>query len=213
MEDYLQKAAVDSLKSPGGAGKLPKVAGANLYIFRHCETYDNRRRIFSGRRNTRLTEKGEEQARRLAQGLKEYEIDVAYFPDLIRCKKTMEEVLRYHVSAKKLVEPLLLERDYGKLTGKSKMKAMREHPVEAIGWRRGYRQGPPGGESLACVEARVKPFCRRLEEAIKDENIKIAVCGTNNTMRMMRRYFEKLSVEQMQVLENPYGDWAAYRVS
>jgi len=220
MKDNFKKlieAAKKSLENPGHSPRpLPKKESEKfsvIYVFRHTETYDNRRRVFSGRRNTRLTPRGIKQAKQLAKKLKGKRIDLAYCPPLIRCKWTLREVLRYHPGVKIIVDPLLVERDYGELTGKSKLKLMRENFELAVKYRRGYDFPPPGGESFKDVQTkRIFPFCRRLEKELSKTKKNVAICCTNNTMRLIRMYFEKLTIFQMQTLENPFGDYAAYVV-
>jgi len=215
--EKIKKAAVSSLSAPGkSAAALPKsgaAKGPKLYVFRHTETYDNKRRIFSGRRQSRLTEEGLRQAKSLSLKIKGKKIDLFVTPPLVRCRETLKRVAKFFPKAKIETEKLLLERDYGTLTGRSKLKIMRENPDKAILWRRSFLTPPPKGESLKEVqEKRVFPFCRKLEKKMRKEKINAAVCATNNTMRLIRMYFEKLPVEQMLVLENPFGDYAEYDI-
>ncbi|MFH1705361.1 MAG: histidine phosphatase family protein, partial [Patescibacteria group bacterium] len=211
--EKIKKAAVASLKNPGGKKKsLPKQSGAVIYLFRHTQTYDNIRKIFSGRRNSRLTLVGLKQAAVLAKKLKSKKIDLLIISPLIRCWQTVKPVKEDHSGAKLVREPLLVERDYGQLTGKNKEKLMREHFEKAVLYRRSYDFPPPGGESLKTVkDKRVFPFCRKLVSELRKEEKTVAICCTNNTMRLIRMFFEKLTIEQMLTLENPFGDYAAYR--
>jgi len=216
--DKIKQAALASLEHPGqGAKPLPKQESSHwptVYVFRHTQTYDNIRRIFSGRRNSRLTPTGIQQAKELAEKLKDKKIDLMIISPLLRCQQTAKEVLRYHHGVPMEKEPLLLERDYGQLTGKSKLKLMREDPEKAILYRRSWDVPPPGGESIKMVwEKRVQPFCQNLVDRIKREKINIAICCTNNTMRLIRMFFEKLTIEQMLTLENPFGDYASYVIN
>ncbi len=212
--DELRQAAVRSLQEPGRSAKpLPKDESRPpvLYLFRHTQTYDNIRRIFSGRRQTRLTPEGERQAKKLAEKLKSKKIDLFISPPLKRCRQTLEPLRKYFPNAAYIEKKELVERDYGDLTGRSKLRIMKLYPEKAILWRRSWDTPPPGGESLKQVwEERIKPFCRWLEKEMKDKNINIAYCGTNNTIRLIRMYFEDLSIDQMLTLENPYADYAAY---
>lgn len=217
MEDRkLVEISENSLKSPGRLCRLPKYQGnlPALFVFRHAQTFDNLHRIFCGRRNSKLTPLGVLQARRLAERLKDKQIDVAFTPDLVRCKKTLKPVLKCHPKTKRIIENLLRERDYGDLTGKSKLKLNKEDPVLTAKYRRAYDFPPPNGESLKEVkEKRVWPFCISLEEKIKKEKVNVAVCCTNNTMRLIRMYFEKLSLEEMESLENPLAqDYCSYGI-
>ena len=72
---------------------------------------------------------------------------------------------------------------------------------------------PPKGESIKMVEERVFPFCTELIERIKHNNINVAISAHSNSMRAIRRYFEKLSIVEEITLENPLGcDYSQYVV-
>jgi len=215
--EKIKKAAIDSLKKPGKKSVLPKTKSEKppvLYVFRHSQTYDNLRRIFSGRRDSNLTLKGIKQSKTLAKLLKTKKIALFISSPLSRCLQTLKEIKKLHKKVSIIKERMLTERDYGKLTGKSKEKLMRENFEKAVLYRRSYDVSPPGGESLKEVQIkRVYPFCKKLEKMMKKKKINIAVCCTNNTMRLIRMYFEKLSIEQMLTLENPFADFASYCVN
>jgi len=214
------ESAQKSLKHPGLASTpLPKAdesasGGPVLFVFRHGETEDNKNRIFSGRRDSPLTEEGVKQAQILAEKLRDKKIDLAIYPDLSRAKNTLDEVLKFHPETRVEGSELLLERDYGDLTGTSKTELNAKDPELCLKYRRSWDFPPPNGESLKTVwENRVKKFCLGLEERIKREKINIAISCTNNTMRLVRMYFEKLSVEEVLELENPLAsDYASYIV-
>ncbi len=211
--NILRQAAISSLEKPGIAKPLPKlgISGqSTLFLFRHTQTKDNFRRIFSGRRQTSLTTIGEKQATTLAQKLKTKKFDLFISPPLIRCQQTLQPLQKLFPKTKYLQKKELIERDYGILTGKSKLQIMKKYPEKAILWRRSWDVPPPQGESLKQVWERIKPFCHWLESEIKTKKINIAYCGTNNTIRLIRMYFEKLSLEKALVLETPYGDYASY---
>lgn len=212
--EKIKKAAIASLKKPGRAKKpLPKAKEPPLiYVFRHSQTYDNFRRIFSGRRNSRLTLLGKKQAQNLARKLKNEPIDLFISSPLVRCLETIDAFKKYHSQVKVKKEPLLSERDYGRLTGKNKEKLMKEDFEKAVLYRRSYDFPPPGGESLKQVQKRVFPFCQNLVQELKKEPKNVAICCTNNTMRLMRMFFENLTVEQMLTLENPFDDYASYSI-
>jgi len=48
---------------------------------------------------------------------------------------------------------------------------------------------------------------------MRAEKINVAYCGTNNTVRLIRWYFEKFTMEKMLVLETTYGDYASYYIN
>ncbi len=219
VDKNLIQTAYDSLKSPGRQKTaLPKLQANHqppiLYIFSHTQSYDNIRRIFSGHRNSNLTDEGIRQAKLLAKKLAGKKIDLFISPSLNRCRQTVNEVKKYHPQAKYLIFDDLIERDYGDLTGKSKLKMMKLYPEKTVLWRRSWDVPPPNGENLKMVWFnRIKPFLENwLMPKMKRGKINVGWSATNNTMRLVRMYFEKLSIEEMLKLENPYGDWAEYKI-
>lgn len=211
--ESMKESAMKSLEKPGTSPPLPKTRNFRhpvLYIFRHCQTSDNVKRIFSGRRQTALTPKGRKQAELLAEKLKKKHIEIFISPPVLRCEQTLEPILPLHPNAKYIKKKTLEERDYGILTGKSKMQVMKEFPEEAVYWRRSWDVPPPKGESLKQVwDSRLHSFCEWLNKQLKDGR-SVAYCGTNNTLRLVRMYFEDLSIEQAMEIEMPYADYAAY---
>jgi len=212
------ESAQKSLENPGLATRpLPKVDPPEadertLYLFRHGETEDNKNRVFSGRHDSPLTTEGVKQAQVLAEKLKDKKIDFAIYSNLKRSKDTLDEVLKYHPQTEKEAAKLLVERDYGELTGTSKTELNQKDPELCLRYRRSWDYPPPEGESLKMVwENRVKQFCEDLEERMRNEKINVAISCTNNTMRLIRMYFENLSIEQMLELENPLATtYASY---
>ena len=194
IDKKLYQAAAVSLAKPGKTLKsLPKKESKKdsvLYLFRHGETYDNKRRVFSGWRQSRLTKTGRKQAEVLARKLKNKRIDLGIQSSLIRSKHTLRIVLKYHPETRIKTDDRIFERSYGNLMGKSKLKLMSEKPELAVKYRRGYNFPPPKGESLKMVEKRVFPFCRELIEKMSDEitafkNEVDAVLSESNAITMI----------------------------
>ena len=215
IDKKIMQSAIKSLKKPGGALKpLPKKESKTkpvLYLFRHGETYDNRNRVFSGWRQSRLTKVGAKQANILAKKLKRKKIDLFIVSRLVRSRQTARIVLKYHPKTRMETDNRIIERCYGDLMGHSKTKLMKENPQLLAKYRRGYDFPPPHGESIKMVEKRIFPFCRDLIKRMKKEKINVAVSAHGNSMRVMRRFFEKMTIEKMLTHENPLGkDYAAY---
>ncbi len=213
----LTVAALKSLVKPGGTKKkLPKIESKKypeIYVFRHGETFDNRNKIFCGRRDSKITERGKKQARLLTKKLKNKQIDVCVISSLSRSKDTARIALR----GKKInfeVDDRITERDYGKLSGTSKVKILEEDPVKAVKYRRFYDFAPPGGESMKMVEKRVFEFCDELVKRIRKTGENVAISCHGNSMKMIRYYFEKLKLMDVLVQENPLGeDFTEYVVT
>ena len=142
-----------------------------------------------------------------------------------------------------ITDDRMIERSYGKLQGKSHktfveeegrdsyktllhwhkvdhlhgkerkefIKKMGEAELKIV--RRSYDVPPPKGESVKMVEKRVNSFIKDLLKKIKKEKVNVAISAHGNSMRPFRKYFEKLSKEQMMHLENPWDDFFEYTIN
>jgi 2,3-bisphosphoglycerate-dependent phosphoglycerate mutase len=181
-----------------------------LFVFRHAETTDNSRGIFSGWRDPELTLKGLSQAKEIAEQLRQEAINYAFSSHLKRARKTLEIVLQTHPAIPIFTDDRLIERCYGLLQGKSKKKIAKEKPEWFAKIHRGYDFPPPEGESLKMVENRTLPFITQLKEWLRVNHGNVAISCHGNSLRPIRRVFEHLSLEQMLQLENPQDHAMAY---
>jgi 2,3-bisphosphoglycerate-dependent phosphoglycerate mutase len=181
-----------------------------LFVFRHAETTDNARMIFSGWRDPRLTHKGFLQAQEVAEQLRNEEISYAFTSHLGRARTTLEIVLEAHPDVSVFVDDRLIERCYGLLQGKSKKRIATERPKYFAQVHRGYDFPPPEGESLRMVENRTLPFIKQLKGWLREKHGNVAISCHGNSMRPIRRVFENLSLKQMLQIENPQDKAIAY---
>jgi len=185
-----------------------------IYLFRHAETCYNKAKCFTGWKDSQLTLHGREQAKALAQKLKDKKIDVAYQTRLSRSKQTLKEVLKFHPECRKVItDDRLIERCYGKLQGKKHKTIIQKYGQKQFDiWHRSYACSPPEGESIKMVEKRVKSFIYDLLRKMKADKMNVAISAHGNSMRPFRRYFEHLTVKQMMIQENPWDDYFEYTV-
>jgi broad specificity phosphatase PhoE len=181
-----------------------------LYVFRHAETKDNLREIFSGWRDSKLTLKGLSQAREIKEQLKECQIDYAFTSHLPRALKTLEIVLENHPPIPIFTDDRLVERCYGRFQGKSKRTIANQNPEFYSQIHRSYEYVPSEGESLKMVEKRVLSFLEQLMAWHTYNPGNVAVSCHNNSIRAIRRVFENLNVEQMLQLESPQNHAMIY---
>lgn len=196
---------------------LPKNESGNgpfLYIFRHGESQDNEHFLFSGWRDSPLTEKGREQAKILAEKMKDKKIGMLISSPQTRAVETMQIAISKNESAKGLEivkDERIKERCYGDLQGKSKLELQLENPEQLKEYRRSFDQAPPNGESLKQVCERVAAFCNDIVPLAKAHNINIAISCHGNSIRGFRKYFEDLSDEEIIQIETPLAqDYASY---
>jgi 2,3-bisphosphoglycerate-dependent phosphoglycerate mutase len=181
-----------------------------LFVFRHAETTDNSRSLFSGWRDPVLTSKGLLQAQEISEQLSKQEIDYAFTSHLKRARKTLEIVLKKHADVPVFVDDRLIERCYGELQGKSKRRLSREKPKWFARVHRGYDFPPPKGESLKMVENRTLPFVVQLEAWLRRNPGNVAISCHGNSLRPIRRVFEHLSLQEMLRIENPQDHAMSY---
>lgn len=184
---------------------------AKIFLFRHAETTDNKDGIFSGKRDPDLTENGIKEAQELKNKLKDQVVTKAYCAPNTRTKRTLEIVLENHGGAEVIADPRIRERDYGDLTGKSKRRTEELYPKEYPLWHRGYDTRPPGGESLKDSEVRVLEFLKEIIMNVYQNDV-ILICTSANSLRPIRRYFEKMTPQEMASFEHERGAIYTYEV-
>ena len=181
-----------------------------LFVFRHAETTDNHREIFSGWRDSLLTAKGLLQAQEIAKQLMRYRIDYAFTSHLTRARQTLKIVLGRHPPVPVFVDDRLIERCYGLFQGRSKRRIEREDPEFYERFHRGYFLAPPEGESLEMVDKRVMAFFSQFREWLARNPSNVAISCHSNSIRPFRRFFENLSLTQMCHVESPQDQALIY---
>ena len=124
-----------------------------VYLCRHGETPWSPVARHSGRKDLPLTEAGEEQARLLGERLRGLEFARAYTSPLSRARRTCE--LAGFDSPEVFDE--LMEWDYGDYQGLTAVEVRERNPSWFL-----FRDGCPGGETLADVAARARVMVDRL---------------------------------------------------
>lgn len=198
---------------------MPKNEDGNypiLYIFRHGQSEDNEQMLFSGWRNSKLTQKGIDQALKLAEILKNKDIDFLIASTQSRAIDTMRYAVSLNKKAKNLeinTDERIRERSYGDLQGTSKLELFLEDENLCNEYRRSYYKRANNGESLEDVVKRVEEFINYLLPLMKEKNFNVAVSCHGNSIRGFRKYFENLSPEEVSKIETPLGsDYLAYTI-
>ena len=215
------KSAVASISHPGVSltgikHGLPK-GDANkkpfIVVFRHGISEDNTARLFSGwRDSTKLTKEGEDQAKALYGPLKNIDFDYFFQSDQVRSQHTLELAMGDR-NYTPITDWRIKERNHGDLNGTSKSDLMEKDTLRAILYRRSWDYPPPRGESLEMVFSRVGAFIKELKYVLLKENASAVISCSNNSMRPIRAYFDKLTIDEAMKLENPTGkDYCLYNL-
>lgn len=125
-----------------------------VYLARHGETAWTISGQHTGRTDLPLTERGEENARRLGKRIGDQKFARVFVSPLQRTRRTCE-LAGFAAHAEELKD--LLEWDYGEYEGKKTVDIRRERPDWQL-----FRDGCPGGESPADVARRADRVIEQL---------------------------------------------------
>jgi len=150
---------------------------AEIYLIRHGEAENNIKNIFG--EDSELTEKGERQAREIAEYLKDFEFDVIYHSPKKRAVKTAN-IIAELINGIELIEiPEITEMDYGILEGLSIDDVNKRFPGLFKERAENKYYWKFGGENFEDIQNRVKDFLNRL----KSEEGKFVIVAHQMTNR------------------------------
>ena len=153
----------------------------NVTFMRHAETVYNANKIFAGRIDCELSEKGIQDTLKMPSFQKS-DFDVYYCSPLKRSMDTLKLVVKGVKQIK--IDDRIIEISVGDWEGKKKNSISEE-------LLRDYRNGtytPPNAETTEEVDCRVINFVTDLFEKY-DKNTKILVVTHNGVMRSIKRNF------------------------
>jgi 2,3-bisphosphoglycerate-dependent phosphoglycerate mutase len=213
-----------------------------LVLLRHGESEWNKKNLFTGWRDVRLTEQGEREAREAGRTLAAagLDFDVAYTSLLSRAIKTLwlalEEMDRMWLPVIKHWR--LNERHYGQLQGDNKREAVEKFGEDQVKiWRRSYATPPPPvdldspeypkadpryadlsaadlprSESLKDVLARVMPYWEATILPDLKAGKRVVIAAHGNSLRALVKHLENVSDEDIVGVDIPTGIPRAYRL-
>jgi broad specificity phosphatase PhoE len=126
-----------------------------IYLARHGETAWTISHQHTGRSDIPLTQRGERNARSLGERLRGMTFTQVLTSSLQRARRTAELAGFGNVAVS---DPELMEWDYGDYDGKTTAEIRKENPDWSL-----FRDGCPGGESVAEVGARADHLLSRLK--------------------------------------------------
>ena len=151
-----------------------------IYLARHGQNKDNVEGILNGHRDEPLTEKGIGQAHEIANKIKGVDLsfDLIYSSPLIRAYDTAEIISETIGSTKPVKESLLIERDFGIMTGKKisdidKFCAPNIIKAEIIT----YFLDPEGAETFPDLMKRGRILLDKIQKEHKDGNMLLVTHG------------------------------------
>jgi ribonuclease H / adenosylcobalamin/alpha-ribazole phosphatase len=153
----------DSDQQAGASGwRAAGAAPTTTLLLRHGQTEMSVKRRFAGRGDIALTSAGLEQAAAAAARLAgRGDIDAVVTSPLVRALRTAE-VVAEAAGVPLVVDPDLVETDFGDWEGLTFAEVLARWPDEMRAWQKDASAAPPGGESFAAVAKRVDGALDRL---------------------------------------------------
>jgi 2,3-bisphosphoglycerate-dependent phosphoglycerate mutase len=215
----------------------------DLVIIRHGQSEANKLNIFTGWRDSPLSEQGVSEAREAGRLLKRegYAFDLAFSSLQSRAIKTLWLVLEeMDLMWLPVVKHWRLnERHYGALQGKDKAQSVKQFgEAQVHKWRRGYATQPPlvemndpdypkfdaryrsvpdgelpRGESLRNVVDRVLPYWQSAIVPEIKAGKKILIAAHGNSLRALLKHLEGVSDAEIEGINLPTGVPRAYKLS
>ena len=158
-----------------------------IYFARHGQTQWNKDNRVCGRTDLLLTEKGKEQAKKLAQNLSLEKIDVIISSPLKRAVQTSEIVAEI-LDCEILIDDRLIEQNYGIYESVDRKDA------GFLNNKRNFAYRYPDGESMMQVAARVYPLLEEVREKYSDKNVLLICHG--GVCRVLKTYFQDMTNEE-----------------
>jgi probable phosphoglycerate mutase len=137
-----------------------------VYFVRHGESEANTRHVISNRESPfGLTERGQEQARALADRLKDVPFRAIFCSPVLRARQTAD-ILSEILQLPYQVAEALREYDCGILEEKSDEESWRLHRHYYDDWtlHRNFLNKPEGGECFLDIQNRFLPFIESLKQ-------------------------------------------------
>lgn len=149
-----------------------------IYFVRHGESEWNIINKVQGQKNSLLTDNGKEQAEKLANRLKNHNIDIIYSSDLTRAYETAVTI-----GNKKNMEPIvnknLQEMNFGIWEGMLFSDIKSKYKEDYLKWVKSPELLEiPEGENIQDLEKRVGKEIKQIIEKHKGQNILIVSHGT-----------------------------------
>lgn len=130
-----------------------------LIIVRHAEAEHNVGSYTGIDGHSQLTDKGKEQAKRLAERLSGEHIDAAFTSDFVRARDTAQSIIQFHPQIKLQSSELLRERNMGELVGASREAYAAAVTAAGVKW---FEYIPRGGESMLETQSRAERFIKEI---------------------------------------------------
>ncbi len=174
-----------------------------LFVTRHGESETNHQNLVCGRLDANLTQKGEDQARELANVLVDKGIDLIFCSPLNRARRTAE-LANGHIGVPILFDDRLMEINFGTYEGTSRLAP------EFLAIRNSFAGRFPEGESTCMVIQRIYNMLDEIKTTYPDKTILIVT--HNVTSKSINAYCRSLSDKEFHEFRMQNCELVEYRL-
>lgn len=159
-----------------------------IYLIRHGESEANISNYHQGQLDTNLTQRGVEQAEKLALRFKDInDFEIIYSSDLKRAHLTAQHIHKFHKDKSLLTDEKLRERDFGEFHGKDKST----HNWDDLEEKNLFLRKPKNAENFFDHKKRVEEFL----EKVLEENKNCIIVSHGGTTRILLHLLGQLPKE------------------
>jgi broad specificity phosphatase PhoE len=174
-----------------------------LFLLRHAEVETKYHRIFGGRIDMNISDRGHEQAAALAKYLKAKSFDAIYASPMKRVQQTLAPFAEGRTPAPVILEGLR-EVNFGDWTGLSWEQVKEKFDISAFEWLAQLdRAAIPNAESGAMFRARVEPCVEQILRAHAGQTVAVVCHG--GTIRMILSVLLAMPFTQTSAFEIEYA--------
>jgi broad specificity phosphatase PhoE len=175
---------------------------SKIFLVRHGQDSDNAAGILNGKRDTELTDLGREQAKKVADKLRDHGVEVIYASPLKRAYETARIIATILKIDEVIADEHLMEREFGILTGKPVSDIPKYStkilPTEKVN----YFLEAEGAEDFPALLERGEKILSEIQQRHPNKNVLIVTHG--DIGKMIRAAYHQWAWEQG--LKTPYFD-------
>lgn len=181
-----------------------------LHLARHGETDWNREGRWQGQMNTSLNERGREQARTLAESVRDEPIAAVYASDLDRAVETAQ-IVAQTIGVRVRRDGRLRELNFGRWEGLTTAEIEMRFPQEVARWRADGGVAGGGGESYEQMGERVVAALREIAATHPQEHVLVVLHG--GPIRALLAHANGVTYDEQRRLREHLANCATVRVA
>lgn len=167
---------------------------SKIFLVRHGQDTDNAAGILNGRRDTELTELGCEQAKKVAEKLRDNNVEIIYTSPLKRAYNTARIIATELRIDEVVADEHLIERDFGILTGKPVSDISKYTDNILVTDRVNYFLEVEGAEDFSTLLERGERILQEIRKRHQGKNVLVVTHG--DIGKMIRAAYHDWTWEQ-----------------